>query len=141
MSWNYKTTESVMRVLLRKEYITREVASTIDDFLKRESNEVPAEVSVLFKKFHSVFDKISEAIESEAENRPARKEDETDEDEWEVGYRSYNIEEMCSIRELAKEVLETIESSKAFDEKFGIWNFDDYDTTDLFAMQVIRNAF
>lgn len=141
MSWNYKTTESVMRVLLRKEYITRKVASTIDDFLKRESNEVPAEVSVLFKKFHSVFDKISEAIESEAENRPARKEDETDEDEWEVGYRSYNIEEMCSIRELAKEVLETIESSKAFDEKFGIWNLDDYDNTDLFVMQVIRNAF
>ena len=141
MSWSYKTTESVMRVLLRKEYITREVASTIDDFLKRESHQVPAEVSVLFEKFHSVFDKINEAIESEAENRPARKEDETDEDEWEVGHRSYNVEEMCKVRELAKEVLETIESSKAFDEKFGIWNLDDYDNTDLFVMQVIRDAF
>ena len=83
MSWEYKTTEAVMKVLLRKRSITREVASMIDDLLRRESNEVPAEVSVLFKKFHSVFDKISEAIEQEAENRPARKEDETDEDEIE----------------------------------------------------------
>ena len=140
MSWEYKTTEAVMKVLLRKRSITRAVASMIDDLLRRESNEVPAEVSVLFKKFHSVFDKISEAIESEAENRPARKEDETDEDEWEVGYRSYNVEEMCSVRELAKEVLETIESSKAFDEKFGIFDFE-YDKEQLFVMGVLRNAF
>jgi len=36
---------------------------------------------------------------------------------------------------------ETIESSKAFDEKFGIWNFNEYDSTELFVMQVIRNAY
>jgi hypothetical protein len=141
MSWEYKTTEAVMKVLLRKEHMTKEVASTIDDFLKRESHQVPAEVTVLFKKLHSVFDTISNAIESEAENRPARKEDETDEDDWNVGFRSYNVEEMCRVRELAKEILETIESSKAFDEKFGIWNFNEYDSTELFVMQVIRNAY
>lgn len=139
MSWEYKTTEAVMKVLLRKRSITREVASMIDDFLRRESNEVPAEVSVLFKKFHSVFDKISEAIESEAENRPARKEDETVEQE-EVGYRSYSVDEMCIVRALAKEILETIESSKAFDEKFGIFDFE-YDEEQLFVMGVLRNAF
>ena len=33
MSWEYKTTEAVMKVLLRKRSITREVASMIDDFL------------------------------------------------------------------------------------------------------------
>ena len=141
MSWEYKTIEAVMKVLLRKEHITREVASMIDDFFKRESHQVPAEVSVLFKKFHSLFDTVNGAIESEAENRPARKEDETAEDEWFVGYRNYNAEEMCSVRELAKEVLETIESSKAFDEKFGIWDFDKDDKEQLFVMGVLRNAF
>lgn len=139
MSWEYKTTEAVMKVLLRKEYITIEVASMIDDLLRRESNEVPAEVSVLFKKFHSVFNMVSDAIESEAEDRPARKEDETVEQE-EVGYRSYSVDEMCIVRELAKEILETIESSKAFDEKFGIFDFE-YDKEQLFVMGVLRNAF
>ena len=140
MSWNYKITEATMKVLLRKEYITREVARMIDDFLRRESHEVPAEVSILFKKLHSVFDTVNGAIESEAENRPARKEDD-ETDEWEVGFRSYSVEEMCTVRELAKEILETIESSKAFDEKFGIWDFDKDDKDQLFVMQVIRDAF
>ena len=140
MSWEYKTTEAVMKVLLRKEHITREVASMIDDFLKRESHQVPAEVSILFKKLHSVFDTVNGAIESEAENRPARKEDDGT-DEWEVGFRSYSIEEMCSVRTLAKEILETIESSKTFDEKFGIWDFDKDDKEQLFVMGVLRNAF
>lgn len=140
MSWNYKITEATMKVLLRKEYITREVARMIDDFLRRESHEVPAEVSIIFKKLHSVFDTVNGTIESEAENRPARKEDDGT-DEWEVGFRSYSIEEMCSVRTLAKEILETIESSKAFDEKFGIWDFDNDDKDQLFVMQVIRDAF
>ena len=140
MSWNYKITEATMKVLLRKEYITREVASMIDDFLRRESHEVPAEVSILFKKLHSVFDTVNKRIESEAEDRPARKEDD-ETDEWEVGFRSYSVEEMCTVRELAKEILETIESSKAFDEKFGIWDFDKDDKDQLLVMQVIRDAF
>ena len=140
MSWNYKITEATMKVLLRKEYITREVARMIDDFLRRESHEVPAEVSILFKKLHSVFDTVNKRIESEAEDRPARKEDD-ETDEWEVGFRSYSVEEMCTVRELAKEILETIESSKAFDEKFGIWDFDKDDKDQLFVMQVIRDAF
>lgn len=128
MSWEYETTEAVMKVLLRKVSITREEANMIDDFLRKESDKVPAEVSILFKKLHSVIDMISDIIESEDE--PARKEDKD---------RSYSVEEMCSIRELAKEVLETIESSKVFDEKFDIWNFE-RDKKQLFVMQVLRRA-
>lgn len=139
MSWEYKTTEAVMKVLLRRRSITREVASTIDDFLRRESKEVPAEVEIIFKKLHSVFDTVNNRIESEAEDRPARKEDETAEQE-EVGYRSYSVEEIFSVRELAKEILETIESSKAFDEKFGIFDFE-YDKEQLFVMEVLHNVF
>ncbi len=141
MPWEYKTIEALMKVLLRKGYITKEEANKIVAFLEKESYQIPAEVSVLLKKLHSVFDMVNNAIELEAENRPARKEDETDEDSWYVGYRSYSDEEMCKIRELAKEILETIESSKAFDEKFGIWNFDEYDKEQSIVMQEICYMF
>lgn len=135
MLWEYETTEAVMKVLLRKVSITREEANEIDNFLRKESDKVPAEVSILFKKFHSVINTISGIIESE--EKPARKEDGTV--EWEVKDRNYSVDEMCSVRELAKEVLETIESSKTFDEKFGIWNFEQ-DKKQLLVMQVLRRA-